>query len=157
MKVSFFILLLIVFSTNADFNKGKTFYKEGNLEAAALEFLRDAKLGNAEAQFHIGVLYDRGRGVTQNFKEAAKWFRQAAEQGHAAAQYNLGYLLYKGKGVSKNLDYAYMWFSMSALQGFEGANEPRRRAGEEMTPAQTEMAKTLFNRCVANRYKDCES
>ena len=35
-------------------------------------------------------MYEKGKGVSQNYGEAVKWFRLAAEQGHAKAQSNLG-------------------------------------------------------------------
>jgi serine/threonine protein kinase len=44
-----------------------------------------ADQGNASAQFGLGVIYDNGRGVSENDVEAVKWFRKAAEQGHATA------------------------------------------------------------------------
>ena len=34
-----------------------------------------AKGGNAEAQFNLGVMYQGGQGVPQDYKEAVKWFR----------------------------------------------------------------------------------
>ena len=35
-------------------------------------------------------MYERGRGVRQDFAEAVRWFRRAAEQGNARGQNNLG-------------------------------------------------------------------
>tara|TARA_Y100000588_G_C13824654_1_gene740888 strand:+ start:510 stop:737 length:228 start_codon:yes stop_codon:yes gene_type:complete len=29
----------------------------------------------------LGVMYDKGKGVTQDYQEAMKWYRKAAEQG----------------------------------------------------------------------------
>ncbi len=49
-----------------------------------------AAQGDAHAQFNLGVMYDKGRGVSQDYAEAVKWYRKAAEQGHASAQHNLG-------------------------------------------------------------------
>ena len=33
---------------------------------------------------HLGLMYDNGRGVTQDYAKAVKWYRKAAEQGYAA-------------------------------------------------------------------------
>jgi len=55
-----------------------------------------AKQGDADAQFMLGVMYEEGKGVTQNDKTAVKWYRLAAEQGYAAAQNNLGVKYAKG-------------------------------------------------------------
>ena len=49
-----------------------------------------ADQGNAIAQCNLGVMYDKGRGVPQDYAEAVKWYRLAAEQGHADAQFKLG-------------------------------------------------------------------
>ncbi|MGI6496156.1 MAG: tetratricopeptide repeat protein [Kiritimatiellia bacterium] len=45
-----------------------------------------ANLGNAEAQFNLGLCYDEGEGVAVDKAEAAKWYRKAADQGHAGAR-----------------------------------------------------------------------
>ena len=42
-----------------------------------------AEQGNAAAQYNLGVMYDNGEGVPQDYAEAAKWYRLAAEQGEA--------------------------------------------------------------------------
>ena len=41
--------------------------------------------GFAYAQYNLGVMYDNGQGVQQDYKEAVKWYRKAAEQGHNGA------------------------------------------------------------------------
>ena len=45
------------------------------------ETLQAAERGDAQAQFNLGVMYDKGRGVSQDDAEAFKWYRQAAERG----------------------------------------------------------------------------
>ena len=45
-----------------------------------------ADLGDAEAQFALGLLHLLGRGVDRNFGEALKLFRLAADQGDAQAE-----------------------------------------------------------------------
>ena len=52
--------------------------------------LQSARQGNAAAQFNLGLMYDSGRGVRQDYTKAVQWYRKAAEQGVAEAQYNLG-------------------------------------------------------------------
>jgi TPR repeat protein len=46
-----------------------------------------AKQGGAYAQISLGIMYNRGRGVPQDYVEAVKWFRLAADQGLDTAQY----------------------------------------------------------------------
>ena len=49
------------------------------------EMRKAAEEGDPVAQRYLGVCYQNGQGVPQDYHEAIKWFRRAAEQGHAAA------------------------------------------------------------------------
>ncbi len=42
-----------------------------------------AEQADVAAQFNLGVLHEKGEGVTKDYAKAAKWYRQAAEKGHA--------------------------------------------------------------------------
>ena len=44
-----------------------------------------AEQSDAEAQFYLGVCYERGEGVRKNYKKAAEWYTKAAEQGDPEA------------------------------------------------------------------------
>ncbi len=68
-----------------------------------------AEKGDAQAQYNLGVMYERGDGVPRDFKKAVKWFRKAAEQEFADAQYNLGVMYGAGKGVPKDFKEALKW------------------------------------------------
>ena len=48
-----------------------------------------AELGQAEAQFNLGMMYYNGDGFTRDDSEAVKWYIKAAEQGHTDAQLRL--------------------------------------------------------------------
>lgn len=77
-----------------------------------------ARKGNAEAQYQLGVIYERGEGQEQNFYKAVRWHRKAAKQGHAKAQAHLGELLATGQGVGEvNYVEAIKWMQMAADQG----------------------------------------
>ena len=64
--------------------------------------------GHNKAQYRLGVMYEKGIGVSQDIKEALKWKLMAAEQGEPRAQNNMGVKYAKGKGVKKNYRNAYM-------------------------------------------------
>ena len=49
--------------------------------------LDQAIQGHAEAQYHLGLMYDTGEGVEQNHEEAEWWYGHAAERGHADAKF----------------------------------------------------------------------
>src|SRR5699024_112796 len=58
--------------------------------ARAADWLRQAaRKGLSGAQYNLGVLYAKGRGVPKNNEMAAYWYRRAAEQNDPQAQYLL--------------------------------------------------------------------
>ena len=76
-----------------------------------------AAQGEAKAQTILGILYDEGRGVPQDYTEALKWYHLAAAQGEAPAQHNLGNLYAEGRGVPQDYAEALKWFRLAAAQG----------------------------------------
>jgi len=68
-------------SESADFQKGLTAYDNGDYATALREWKPLAEQGYYNAQNNLGVMYDSGRGVPQDYKTAVKWYRLAAEQG----------------------------------------------------------------------------
>lgn len=67
---------------------------------------RKAMEGEPEAQFQLGVKYERGEGVSQNYDKASKWYRKSAKQGFTPAMAALAFLYSEGKGVPKDYDHA---------------------------------------------------
>ena len=80
-----------------------------------------AEKGDAAAQYNLGLMYDQGEGVQQDYDSARAWFEKAAEQGLAAAQYNLGVMYLQGEGVQQDYDSARAWFEKAAEQGLADA------------------------------------
>lgn len=85
--------------------------------------LTKAEQGDAYAQVNLGIMYEFGKGVAQDYYEAVKWYRLAAEQGEAIAQYNLGYMYEYGRGVAKDYTQAMRWYRQAADQGLKPAIE----------------------------------
>ncbi len=100
-----------------DFNKGLEAAQKGDFATALREWRPLAEQGDADAQYNLGVMYDKGDGVTQNHKEAVKWYRKSADQGNASAQYNLALMYENGKGVTQDYKEAVKWYRKSAEQG----------------------------------------
>jgi TPR repeat protein len=92
-------------------------YLKGDYQAAYKEWLPLAELGDVEAQYNIGVLFDEGAGVDQDLSAAADWYRRAGEQGFPDAQTNLGMMYYHGQGVERDLEEAAKWFRLAADHG----------------------------------------
>ena len=52
------------------------------MEEAVKWFRKAAEQGNPQAQYTLGMMYQKGRGVAQNQSEAQKWYQKAAGQGY---------------------------------------------------------------------------
>ena len=77
-------------------------------------YLKSAEQGYAVAQYNLGLCYEFGEGVEQDFVKSAEWYEKSAEQGHAVAQYHLAYYYEMGKGVKKDISKAYELYKKSA-------------------------------------------
>ena len=78
------------------------------------ELMRQAREGNRRAQTRVGLAFEKGEVVQQDFAEAVKWFSKAAEQADPVAEHNLGVMYYRGVGVQRNLAEACKWFERAA-------------------------------------------
>jgi uncharacterized protein len=103
---------------------GEAAYMSGDY-ASAMQLLRPLAeagktayaYGNPWAQFEIGLMYDNGEGVPQDYAQAAFWYSKAADQGLVSAQFNLGLIYYMGRGVLQDYGQAAVWFQKAAEQG----------------------------------------
>lgn len=95
---------------------GRTAEQEG-----AQELRRQAELGDADAQYSLGVSYREGNGVDRDYGRAVVWWRRSAGQGHASAQSALGFMYANGQGVSKDFAQAVEWYRRAAEQGIARA------------------------------------
>ena len=110
---------LLMLSTGAyalDFDEGVAAFKAGDFGKAMEVWQTLANQDNAIAQNALGVMYQKGAGVPQDYAEAAKWFRLAADNGYVSAQSNLGQMYAMGKGVTQDLAEAAIWFTRAAQQ-----------------------------------------
>ena len=118
--------------------------------------LRLAEQGSASAQFNLGLMYDNGEGVPQDYKAAVKWYSLAAEQGDTSAQFQLGYMYHFGEGVIQDVVYAHMWLNIAASAGDnENRSSSRDLVAKSMTTAQIAEAQKLARECVRKEYKGC--
>lgn len=94
---------------------------------AAVVTHADAEAGDPAAQFKLGVRYEHGEGVSQDYAQAAAWYRKAALQEHSRseapvlAQFALGVLYERGQGVPQNFVHATAWYRKAADRGHLGA------------------------------------
>ena len=135
--------------------EGAAAYEAKKYALALSKWLEAAEQGYASAQNNLGVMYNDGRGVPQNYAEAVKWYRLAAEQGYALAQFGLGVMYHEGRGVPQNGVMAYVWESLAAAQGYEVAKHNRGISAKQLTPEQLARAQEIAARCFESNYKDC--
>ena len=96
---------------------GYAAYQQGAYEQA-FKLLRPlADGGNGAAQFSIGYMYAKGRGIQRDDAEAIKWYRLAAANSNADAEFNLGRRYDDGQGVSQDYAEAAHWYLLAAAQG----------------------------------------
>ncbi len=101
-----------------------TFQKpEGTINGTPYsEWERLAENGDAEALFIMGVRYELGKGVEQDYTKAFEWFQKAADQENHEAANSLGILYEHGRGVEQDYAKALAWYRKSAELGYHGAS-----------------------------------
>ena len=77
-----------------------------------------AEQGDPFAQFNLGIMYELGDSIPQNYSEAVRWYRAAAQLGNDPAMYNLAIKLEDGIGVQENDVEAALWYRISAEHGY---------------------------------------
>jgi len=115
------VFLSLCLPVLADLASGQRAYDRGDYATALKEFLPLAQQGDAKAQWVLGLMYEQGEGVPQDFKEAVRWYRLAADQGNASAQHSLGWLYSHGQGVPQDYKEAVRLYRLAADQGNAGA------------------------------------
>lgn len=87
-----------------------------------MKLKRSAEQGNAEAQYRLGLMYDMGEDIDQDYGKAFEWYEKSANQGLASSQSKLGSMYRYGKGVEVNHAKASEWYWKAYEQGNEEAH-----------------------------------
>lgn len=101
---------------------------------------RDAELGDAVAQFNLGIVYGNRSGENdyagENRRvEAIRWLLRSANQGLPRAQSRLAEIYVEGPDASKDAVKACAWFLLAAA-GQPGARGQDARSGYTRAAAQ---------------------
>jgi len=83
-------------------------------------FLIDQQMSEQEraiAANRIGVFYQQGIGIKQDYAAAMKWYKQAASVGYPSAEHNIGLMYQNGFGGEVDLAQAVAWYTKAAIQG----------------------------------------
>ncbi|MCT7525479.1 sel1 repeat family protein [Aliarcobacter cryaerophilus] len=115
--VSLGLALTISFGTTLD--EGVVAYKKGDYKAGLVIFEDLASKNDAIAQYYLGIMYDNGFGVKQDYLKAKEWYEKVAAKGMPKAHYNLGIMYYNGFGVKQNYLKSKEWFIKACNGGFK--------------------------------------
>lgn len=75
------------------------------------KLLGKAKAGDLKAQYEVGIMYLKGKGVESDGRKARLWIGKAADRGVSKAVTRLGILYYKGEGGEKDYRQALKLFN----------------------------------------------
>jgi TPR repeat protein len=114
-----------------DFKDGVDAYQRKDYKESVRLYQLSAELGNAEAQYNLGLMYYNGQGVQKDYKESVRLYQLSAELGNAEAQYNLGLMYYNGQGVQQDYKETFKWYRLSAKQGNAKALKWYRLSAEQ--------------------------
>lgn len=121
MKTLFILIISVLFfsftANAASKDDGLSALARQDYKAAFLHLQEAAQQKDAEAQYHLGMLYEKGQGVRQDYDKAAFWYKKAVKQDHVLAQNALGFLYYNGKGVARDLVISLALFNIAAARG----------------------------------------
>lgn len=84
------------------FDTVRSLYNSKNYGGAARAVIPLVKAGDRDAQYLLGVMFETGRGVPQNYRMAVQYYELAADQNSPDAQLNLALLYSTGNGVPQN-------------------------------------------------------
>jgi TPR repeat protein len=117
-----------------------------DLQEALRWYRLAADLGNSEAQFFLGNMYEFGEGVPQDWATARGWYEHSANQGDINAQMNLARILQTGRGGIKDIELAAKWYIEAAKAGDSQAatNLALMHMGDEIAEPNIDLAIKLL-------------
>ena len=115
---------------------GQAAYERGDFEQAFAAWSGAAADGDPDAQYALGALYSRGRGVNRNQDKANEWYLIAARNGQVEAQYRMGIRFRTGDGLPKDFVRAYRWLRLASSNGHRKALGAADRLSRRLTSEQ---------------------
>jgi TPR repeat protein len=118
---------------------------------------RDAELGDAVAQFNLGIVYGNrdgeiGYDVEDRRTDAIRWLLRSANQGLPRAQTRLAEIYVDGPDASKDAVKAAAWFLLAAA-GEAGARGQTARSGYARAAARLTATQIAQAHRRASRWK----
>ena len=114
-----------------------------------------ARQGDDSAQVNLGMMYNEGLGVSQDFHQAMNWYRAAAVQGNEVAQLLIAFLYERGQGVVVDNVSAMMWFNIAAHDNNKLAEILRDELVLKVTAEEIAEAQTRAQQCLDSNFTHC--
>ncbi|MBU6451206.1 MAG: sel1 repeat family protein [Cyanobacteria bacterium REEB67] len=92
-----------------------------NYQSAQHWLERAAQGGDADAQFTLAYMLQRGLSGMPDHAGAYYWYKKAAYNGSGRAQYDLACIYLNGQGVDCDREKAIYWFEQAAQAGISRA------------------------------------
>ena len=77
--------------------EGNQYYAQNDYQSALDSFIRATELGEGAAlqdvYYTLGMMYQRGAGVPQDYEQAVEWYNKAVEHGHWGARLQLAAMI----------------------------------------------------------------
>lgn len=149
-----------MYRLSAILEKGYDSIAPDTLRSLAL-LRRAAAAGYAPAQNYLGYLYGEGRMVRADADSARIWIMRAADAGDPKAAHNVAYMLLYPDGNGR--DAVADTVALRYLRKAADAGLPQSQtlladlyAGGRVVPADTAMARSLYEEAIARGFADAE-
>ena len=76
-----------------------------------------SRLGNIEASYYLGQLYENGVGVPQDIDRAIEYYKLCEKENHIEAIFNLAAIYDFGKGGHQDYSIAYSYYKRAGVKG----------------------------------------
>jgi|GEM_PF-620713 len=145
--------------------KAQGWKRLANYQAVLSRLYGQAILGNPEAQFDLGQLYQYGIGVGKSPEQAITYFQLAAEQKDVRAEYNLGLIYLEGQTNPVDYQKGIDWMTDAAFKGNayaqyvlaniyeKGLTDP---SGTVVVNPDHQQAMSMYYLASANHFADAE-
>jgi len=117
-RIWFVLLLLVAYPAIADMATRAETLPRASRGSLQQQLYRAANEANdPDVMYLTGLMFDRGEGVPQDYREAFRWYVLAAEAGQRGAMNSLGVMYALGHGVSQDHSQAMKWWTKAADSG----------------------------------------
>jgi hypothetical protein len=93
---------------------GEAAVRKGDYAVAMARLAPLAELGDKQAQYEIGRMYEGGNGVAEDDAKAASWYQKSAAAGDHRAQLLLALMYARGRGVPQDDKQGLYWLSKAS-------------------------------------------